>query len=257
MDLTKVLEDAGDAMPTNERPAPECNFEEFEKVVRSRRSIRRFTSERIPDDVMAKILEMALLAPSSSNLQPAEFYWTKTDRMREGMVEVCLSQPAAKTAGELIAIIGRTSRWKVDLAKMVELLKLDNAPPAALMYYEKLLPLALRQGPLDIFGHIKRLGVFARGLTKPTPREPVSRHHMELWAVKSASLAAENLMLAARAAGYDSCPMEGYDSARLKRLLKLPSDAVPVMVVALGKRAPGGVYGKQVRFEREILVHEV
>jgi len=64
-------------------------------------------------------------------------------------------------------------------------------------------------------------------------------------------------MLSLRAYGYDSCPMEGYDSKIIKKLLDLPGDALVVMVIAAGKRAKGGIYGKQIRFDSHRFIKEV
>jgi nitroreductase len=77
-----------------------------------------------------------------------------------------------------------------------------------------------------------------------------------VWAVKSTALACENYMLTARALGYDTCPMEGFDSARVTEILNLPCDAHIVMVISLGKRAPNGVYGPQIRFDIKDFVKE-
>jgi len=63
-------------------------------------------------------------------------------------------------------------------------------------------------------------------------------------------------MLALRAAGYDSCAMEGFDEPRVKRLLKLPRAARVVMVIAAGRRAEGGVM-RLYRFERGRYVQRV
>lgn len=46
----------------------------FNKVVRSRISCRNFTNERIENDIWDRILEMAVLAPSSCCRQPARYY---------------------------------------------------------------------------------------------------------------------------------------------------------------------------------------
>ena len=70
-------------------------------------------------------------------------------------------------------------------------------------------------------------------------------------------LAAENLMLALRAHGFDSCPMEGFDEVRVRRLLDLPKDAFVVMVLAAGERARDGVYYPRLRFDRARFVHRV
>ena len=96
-----------------------------------------------------------------------------------------------------------------------------------------------------------------RGIKKPTPREPYSKRGMAVWAHKSTALACENLMLALRAYGYDSCPMEGIDSKRIKKLLELKKPAEISMVLSAGKRAENGVYGKQVRFNSKYFIHEL
>ncbi|MDA7980398.1 MAG: nitroreductase family protein [Pirellulales bacterium] len=55
-------------------PALATNAEEFEKVVRSRRSTRAYRDDPIPEEVMRHCLNLTLIAPNSSNLQPWEFY---------------------------------------------------------------------------------------------------------------------------------------------------------------------------------------
>ena len=48
-------------------------FDEFLKLVRKRRSIRKFKPDSIPEDHVEKILEAARWAPSGANGQPWEF----------------------------------------------------------------------------------------------------------------------------------------------------------------------------------------
>ena len=52
---------------------------------------------------------------------------------------------------------------------------------------------------------------------------------------KTTALACQNLMMALVAQGYDSCPMEGFDQNRVKRILKLNRNAHIVMVLGVGK----------------------
>jgi nitroreductase len=70
---------------------------------------------------------------------------------------------------------------------------------------------------------------------------------MRVWAVKSTALACENFMLAMRAHGFDSCPMEGYDAVRVSKIINLPCGAEPMMVFGCGKRKVGGVFGRRFR----------
>jgi nitroreductase len=76
------------------------------------------------------------------------------------------------------------------------------------------------------------------------------------WAHKSTALACAHYMLAMRAEGFDSCPMEGFDALRVRRLLGLPRGAKVTMVISSGRRAAGGVYGPRFRFPRETFVKE-
>ena len=241
--------------------APDFNFneelsdvspEEFGKVIRNRRSVRVFTNEKVPAHVMEQVLEWGLLAANSSNLQPWEFYWVQNPRIKSEIVEACFNQPAAKTAQEIIVCVGQLSKWKNIRHEMIDLLnKNENVPESAKSYYEKLVPMVYSQGPLSLFGYTKKIALSVIGLFRPVPREPTSRSDMRVWAVKSTALACQNIMMGFSAFGFDTCPMEGYDSKRIKKSLNLGSDAEVVMVISVGKRDKKGVYGPRVRMPKE------
>ena len=63
--------------------APTIDKAEFIKTVKSRRSVRVYTDEPIQEKDMMECLELALLAPNSSNLQPWEFYWVRDKKKKE------------------------------------------------------------------------------------------------------------------------------------------------------------------------------
>lgn len=58
-------------------------------------------------------------------------------------------------------------------------------------------------------------------------------------AMRSASLAAMTLILAAEGMGLASCPMGGFDAAALAREFALSEDEVPVILVSVGDAAAG------------------
>jgi len=74
---------------------------------------------------------------------------------------------------------------------------------------------------------------------------------------KSAALAAQNFMISMAAVGYDTCPMEGSDTLRIKKILKLPRGAEINMVIGCGIRKPEGVYGKRFRVPFEEVYFKV
>ena len=80
---------------------------DFFDLVNKRRSVRKFSDENVPENVIKKALKAALLAANSSNLQPWEFYWVKDMNKKDRLVKACFSQNAAKTAKELIVAVSR------------------------------------------------------------------------------------------------------------------------------------------------------
>lgn len=227
---------------------PEIDVEEFRKVVRSRRSVRRFLPDPVPDDVVKDCLELATLAPNSSNLQPWAFYVVQTEENRQKLAAACMGQNAAKTAPLLIAMVARTDTWKQNSLRTLDVWPEETIPKIVKDYYGRLALIHYNQGPFGLLGLAKRVAGAIAGIAKAVPRGPYSQSEMRVWAAKSTALACENLMLALRAHGYDSCPMEGFDEWRVKKILKVPKDGFVVMVIAAGKRAEDGVYHPRFRF---------
>jgi nitroreductase len=232
-------------------PLPEINVEEFRKVVRSRRSVRRFKPDAIPDEIIDDCLDMAMLAPNSSNLQPWSFIVVKNPDVRAKLADACLGQNAATTAPVMIACIARTDTWKENSLRTLEVWPEETIPKIIKDYYGTLALFHYNQGPLGVFGLAKKVMGAVAGIAKAVPRGPYSISEMKVWAAKSTALACENLMLALRAHGYDSCPMEGFDDWRVRKLLPVPRDGIVIMIVAAGLRADNGVYHKQFRFPRD------
>jgi len=241
-----------------EEKVPKINSKEFDKVIKSRRSVRVFTNEDIPKEVIDKSLDNSLKAPTSSNLQTWEIYWIKSKDVKNKVIEACLSQPAAKTAKELFVFVSRPDLWKRNNQMMLDYLnKKEKSPKSVLKYYNKITKLAYSQGFMNVFGFLKKIYVSIVGIYRVIPREPTSFNDMKVWSQKTTALACQNFMLSMRAYGFDTCPMEGFDSSRLKKILKLPKKAQICMTIGAGKRDPSGVYGKQFRFDDDIFIKEI
>lgn len=233
---------------------PEADAQAFERVVRSRRSVRRFLDEPIPEAVLDRCLELAVLAPNSSNLQPWGFHVVREPALRARLAAACFGQRAATTAPTLIVVTARTATWRATAARILADWPDGHPPPVVRQYYAGRAQFFYAQGPLGLFGLVKRAWYGLLGLRRPVPRNPVSRADMRLWAAKSTALAAGQLMLALRAQGWDSCPMEGFDERRVRRLIGYPRDAFTVMVVAVGRRAPDGIYQSRQRLPLDEVV---
>ena len=247
--LNKLFEDSNQYV----EDAIETNKKEFIKVVESRRSVRIYNESKIKESDMLECLRLSLLSANSSNLQAWEFYWVRDENKKNKLIDYCLGQPAAKTAQELIVCVARPDHWLKNRDLMINDFKHKekNIPKSVQTYYNKIVPLAYRQGFLGTLGFLKKIAIFFMSFKKSIPREPTSFNDMKIWAHKTTALGCQTLMLALRAFGYDSCPMEGIDSYRIKKLLKLPKSAQITMVISAGKRAKNGVYGKRYRLHSD------
>ena len=68
---------------------------EFDEIVNFRRSNRKFDPNiEVPNDVLQKSIERAVLSPNSSNMQLWEFHWIQSKEMLETFVPLCLGQSA-------------------------------------------------------------------------------------------------------------------------------------------------------------------
>ena len=54
-------------------------------------------------------------------------------------------------------------------------------------------------------------------------------------AMRSCGIAAQTIMLAAKAMGYDSCPMDGFDFEKVAEIINLTEDHGLAMIVVVGK----------------------
>lgn len=109
---------------------------------------------------------------------------------------------------------------------------------------------------LFIFSLLKKLYVTLKGINSPMVRE-VTSIDKKVTIHKSVGLAAQTFMLSIRAEGYDTCPMEGMDSKRIKKMLGLTKHAEVNMVISVGKRTEDGIFYPRIRYPYNDVVTEI
>ncbi len=231
----------------------------FFEAVNERRSVRIFNQQEPFDhEVVKKCLEAAILSPNSSNLQLYQFVRVpESSALKDQLAKLCMGQKAASTARELIVVVTRRELWKSRAKANYEYIKAsyegkpDKKLKQALGYYGKLIPKLYGKYPGWSF--LKKIIAFWVGMKRPMVRE-VGETEVRISVHKSAALASMTFMLAMKAAGYDTCPMEGFDSKRVKKLLNLPPAAEICMIIGCGKGLPEGIYGKRFRVPYSELV---
>lgn len=239
------------------------NADIFDKIVNERRSVRMYDPEAPFDaNAVKRSLERAVLSPNSSNLQLWEFYRVHTPAKKKELAKYCLNQRAARTANELIVIVTRKDKWKKHATFVLDESKKDfpeqpgKKEKLIVDYYTKVIPAMYFSDPLDIAGGLKKAAITATGAFRPIIRQ-VTAADVRVVVHKSAALAAQTFMLSMTAEGYDTCPMEGFDSVRVKKLLNLPAAAEINMIISVGTAKPEGLYGKRIRLPKEEVIFEI
>ena len=176
------------------------------------------------------------------------------EKLMNRISEACFNQPAARTANQFVVIVTRKDLWNkrrifnINTIKNKTLNASDKSlknRDLALKYYKYLIPTIYKEF-FGLLGYIRYINAMIIGLFRPIYRQ-VTNSDMRVVAHKSSALAAQNFMLSMTSKGYDTCPMEGFDSLRVKRILSLPYSSEINMVISCGIRDDDGVYGKQIR----------
>ena len=225
------------------------------KAIEYRRSVRRYDSKKALNikDVEACIRQ-ATLAPTSSNLQLWEFYHITNPETLKELSTACFGQAAAATALQLVIPIVRKDLWRKRVNANLKFLNAQfeaqevrntKQEKMALNYYGKVIP-TLYKDFFGILGLIKKVATKITGAFRPMYRE-VSATDLRVVAHKSTALAAQNFMISMAAKGIDTCPMEGFDSKRVRQILGLPKSAQISMIIGCGYRDKGGIYGPRFR----------
>jgi nitroreductase len=236
------------------------------EAIAYRRSTRVYKDEPIDTEKVKQCLVNASLAPTSSNLQLWEFYHITDKTVLQKLAEACFNQSAAKTAQQLVVIVARKDLWRKRAKANIEFLnKVYNKPDLserdlkrktmASNYYKKLIP-TIYIDVAGILGYIKFFIFQIIGIFKPIYRQ-TRLSDMRIVAHKSAGLAAQNFMTSMAAINYDTCPMEGSDSLRVKQILNLPRGAEINMIISCGIRDDKGIYGPRFRVPFEDVYFKV
>jgi nitroreductase len=228
----------------------------LEEIINYRRSVRHYKNQPIDAEKVKHCLELATLAPNSSNMQLWEFYHVTNSEILEKLSIACLNQESATSVQQIVVFVTRQDLYRKRAKIMMELETenvLKNSPQSKQekritnwkMYYGRIIPFMYVRF-FGIIGIIRKIIVNIVGLFRPIVYQ-VSENDMRVVVHKTCALAAQTFMLAMANENYDTCPMEGFDSRKVKGILKLPYGAEINMVVSCGIREEQGVWGDRMR----------
>ena len=211
-------------------------LKDFQTLARGRRSVRDFKPDALPEGALDQLLEAARWAPSGYNLQPVHFVVVTEQTQKTALRAACMDQRQVSEAPACVVFVGDRLVAKNHFDQV---LALDQEAGAINQEYERLMrkfvPLAFSIGPFGL-GWLWKAAL-ARPMSWFTAIPTFPAVHRRFWLAKQVGLSAMNFMLAAHAAGLGSCPMEGFDTRRVGRVLGTPRHMEPMLVVPVGYTA--------------------
>ncbi len=173
-------------------------------AIKSRRSIKNFKRHEMTKDEISKLLELAMLSPTSYNIQNWRFVTITEQSIKDELCKLSYGQRQVAEASLVIILCADLKAW--------------NKNPKR---YWKNMPTKQQDG---IVNAIRQSYDGNKMLEKDE-------------AFRSCGIAAQTIMLAAKSMGYDTCPMEGFQFDDVGTLINLPQDHIIVMMIVVGKKA--------------------
>lgn len=227
------------------------NLEALEQLVKTRRSVRHYKPDPLPEGVLDRLLDATRWTPSGYNLQPTHFYVVTEPALKAKLRAACMDQPQVTEAPAVVAFVGDRDVYRNNFERV---LQAEKAAGSINDVYEaklrKFIPLAFDTGPAG-FGWLWKCFEPAASYALPTPSIPAVRRRF--WLSKQVMLSAMTFMLAAHAAGLATVPMEGFDERRVKVALGIPRRHVVPVVIPVGYSADGPL--QKTRLPLESMVH--
>ncbi len=179
---------------------------DFATIIQKRYATKQFDGKKIPEEKVNQLFEMIRFAPSSFNIQPWKVVVVTDKATKEKLLPVSWNQPQITTCSQLLVFCANT-----DVEGNIEKLGKEMIKSGA--------------AADGIRGYMDMMRNFAKGL---------NNEQKLAWAQKQVYIALGNALNGAKALGFDSCPMEGFDAKAYAEILKLPAHLVPAVLCPIG-----------------------
>jgi len=182
---------------------------EFKKLVEERRSANNFIEGiEIPKSDFEDIFELLKLAPSCFNIQHANYIVITDKDMKEVLRSAAFNQYKIHTASAAVIVLGDKEAYKDSDKLYSGMLDLNMISK---FDYENILNSIknLYDGRGDDFKHDE--------------------------AIRNACLSAMMFMLIAKDKGWDTCPMIGFDTDKVRKFFKIEDKYEIALLITMGK----------------------
>jgi len=172
-------------------------------AIEKRRAVKHFDeTHQFTDKEIEKLLSLAVLSPTSYNIQNWRFLVVKDPELRKKIRTAAWDQAQVTDASLLLVLCADLKSWEKDPQRYWK-----NASKEVRDFM------------------VPAIEKFYKG------NDQLQRDE----ALRSIGIAAQTLMLAAKSAGYDSCPMIGFNPEIVAELINLPKDHIIGMLLVIGK----------------------
>lgn len=187
----------------------------FMKAMDFRHACKIFDeTKKISDEDMRFILEAGRKSPSSFGQEGWKFLVITNEELRAKLRPFCWDQPQITTCSHLVIILAA-----------IEAVKPESGIPA--------LRFARREMPQEKKDFYNKLYKDHLTVTKVLD----SDENVYSWTARQTYIAAGNMMTAAAIKGIDSCPIEGFNKAKVEEVLGLDTKKFQLsMVLPFGYR---------------------
>jgi nitroreductase/dihydropteridine reductase len=181
---------------------------EFKSLIDQRYAAKAFQAKTVPDDTMQELLEMIRLAPSGLNIQPWRIKVVADADTKAALLAAAPDEPQIGGCSHLLVFCANTD-WAAQSAFLGKTMKEKTIPDR-------------------VYGIV--MGIAAEMATEPADE-------LYAWIVGNVYMAATYGLLGATALGLATCPMTHFPAAEFSRILGLPAEVKPVLLVAVGYAA--------------------
>ena len=173
----------------------------------NRVSVQQFSPDTLNEADIRQLLAAAVLAPSAYHLQNWHFTVVRSDEAKQQLQAAAYGQEKISQAAAVFVISGDLQGYRTLGDKLAPVVAAGQLPAATAHTWET--------AAFDAF-HL----------------QPQAQRDE---AIRSASLSAMPLMLAAQEAGWASCPMSGFDADAVRKVCALEDHFLPVLLIAVGR----------------------
>ena len=180
---------------------------EFMKAMDFRHACKVFDeSKKISDEDIKYILEIGRKSPSSFGMEAWKFLVITNEELKAKLRPACWDQAQITSCSHLVVILAG----------------IDSVKPESGLPEKRFARREMPQERLDFY-----LGLYASHLEQTLS----SDDNIYTWTSKQTYIAAGNMMSGAAFIGIDSCPIEGYDRAKVEEILELDTSKYQLSLV--------------------------